>query len=561
MAKKDTPSPAQNGKKLDRRLFLLKGGTAAAGAALGGAALFPSSSRGQSSSNLIHPPFRFGEPFQLGVASGDPLSDAVVIWTRLAPRPLDPDGGMPNRSVPVYWEVARDHRCRHNVRHGIVWALPENAHSVHVDVQGLKSDREYFYRFFAGGEWSPIGRTRTAPDRGDHPRHLRITFTSCQDFEDGYYDAYGHLCEEGSDINFFLGDYVYEGAPNPTKPRLHVGTDEMDVYTEYLTRYSQYRLDPNLQKAHALMPWAVTFDDHEVDNDWSGDLAERPDLQPPEVFRARRAQAFKAFWEMMPLRKTARPLGPDMRVYRSLNFGDLAKFYVLDTRQFRSKSEPCGFGTGPLDPTCRDIVFDPARTMLGEEQESWLFDRLRRSEARWNVLAQQVPIAKLDVGGEDPGDAPEFKLDKWDAYPVARQRLLDSLRGLKPRNPITITGDLHDNWVALLKENFDEPDSATLGTEFMGTSITSDGNGSEFTEEGELVLGNGRNPHVLFHNFRRGYVVCDITRREWTTKLRVLPFVEAPGAPVITRATWVVEDGNPVPTQTEGLPVFEDPFA
>jgi alkaline phosphatase D len=558
MTKKREQSPVLTEAQADRRSFL-KTGAAAAGAALAGGVFNSFAGQSQPNNTLIHPGTKFRYPFTLGVASGDPLSDAVVIWTRLAPSPLDPDGGMPSRSVQVYWEVARDDKFRRVDRRGLAWAHPESAHSIHVDVQDLKPGREYFYRFFAGKDWSPAGRTRTAPDRRDKHRKLRISFTSCQDFEDGYYDAYQHLIEEDSDINFFLGDYVYEGAPNPTKPRLHVGDSEMDVYSEYLTRYSQYRLDPNLQNAHGAMAWAVTFDDHEVDNDWSGDFAERPDLQPPDLFRARRAQAFKAFWEMMPLRKEARPSGPDMRVYRSLTFGDLAKFYVLDTRQFRSKSEPCGFGTGPVEGACRDIVFDPERTALGDAQERWLFDRLRRSETRWNVLAQQIPIAKLDVG--EAAGPPEFKLDKWDAYPVARQRLLDLLRDAEPRNPVVITGDLHDNWVAVLKENFDDPDSKSLGTEFMGTSISSDGDGSEFTEEGELVLGNGRNPHVLFHNFRRGYVVCDITRKEWTTKLRVMPFVESPGATVLTRATWVVEDGDPVPTQTQGLPVFEDPFA
>jgi alkaline phosphatase D len=540
---------------LDRRSFLFQGGLAA-GVALAG----PLPSFGTARAV----PSNGGGPFTLGVASGDPLSDAVVIWTKLAPEPQYPDGGMSSRPAVVGWQVARDDRFRHVVREGRALALPQNAHAVHVDVKGLAPDETYWYRFHYGFEQSAVGRTRTAPARVSHVESLRFAFASCQDYQDGYYTPYRHMVEEDLAFVVFLGDYIYEGGPSGGAVRPHSGSGEPVTLDEYRVRYALYRSDPDLQSAHAAFPWIATLDDHEVDNDWSGDNPQDPLQQPTEQFLARRAAAFQAFWEYMPMRRRQRPSGPDMRLYRGFDFGDLASFSVLDTRQYRSLTEPCGFGTGPLDApvgdrTCEEVVFDPSRTALGDGQESWLFRRLARSEATWNVLAQQIPITRLDVG--EPAGPPEFKLDKWDAYPVARQRLFDFLAENRPRNPIAITGDLHDNWVALLKQSFDDPGSRTVGTEFIGSSISSDGDGEECSEEGELVLGNGRNPHVLFHNNRRGYAVCELSHEAWRTDFRVVPFVEADGAGVMTRASFVVEDGRPEPVQDGGLPVCEDPFA
>jgi alkaline phosphatase D len=238
----------------------------------------------------------------------------------------------------------------------------------------------------------------------------------------------------------------------------------------------------------------------------------------------------------MPLPRSRRPVGASIPLYRSLTFGGLAEFNGLDTRQYRSRTEPCGYGTG--EP-CEE-VFDPSRTMLGEEQERWLFRGLGRSRARWNVLAQQVPLMRLDVA---PGEEVALKLDKWDAYPAARDRLFGFLRERRPSNPVAITGDLHDNWVGDLKLDFEVPGSKTVATEFIGTSISSDGDGAERSEEGEIAL--QENPHVLFHNYRRGYVRCELTPREWRADFRVLPYVTRPGAPVSTRASFVIESGRP----------------
>jgi alkaline phosphatase D len=475
-------------------------------------------------------------PFILGVASGDPTPDGIVLWTRLA-RDLSDPTSMGLGAIPVKWRVARDERMQQIVSQGVAVAHANLAHSVHVEVNGLQSHRDYFYQFDVRDEESPVGRFRTAP-AANAVEQINFAFASCQDFQNGFYTAYEHMAEEDLDLVVFLGDYIYEDEPDPSAVRQHTGTGEPVTLDEYRARHALYRSDPALQAAHAAFAWAVTFDDHEVDNDWSGDNPQDPDEQPVKAFLARRAAAFQAYWEHMPLRRAAEPSGASIRIYRQLHYGALADFYVLDTRQYRSLTEPCGYGTGPICPP----VLDPARTMLGDQQERWLFDELAKSRARWNVLAQQVPITRLDVGG--PSE-PEYKLDKWDAYPVARARLLRFLAEARVKNPVVITGDLHDAWVAHLKPDFDNPASPVVASEFVGTSITSDGDGAAVSEDGIAVAANGRNPHVIFHNYRRGYSVCRVNRSEWRTDFRTMPFVSARGAPLSTVASFVIEDGQP----------------
>jgi alkaline phosphatase D len=447
---------------------------------------------------------------------------------------------MPARPVPVHYELAADVRFRRIVRTGTELALPSEGHSVHVDVRGLLPGRNYFYRFWAGSHPSPIGYTRTAPAAHDRHGRIRFAVSSCQDYEDGYYTAYGRMLADDLDFVLFLGDYIYEGSPSDDKPRRHDGVGEPVTLDEYRARHALYKTDPELQAAHAAFPWLVTFDDHEVDNDWSGENPQDPDKQSREQFLARRAAAFQAYWEHMPLRRSSHPQGDDVSLYRRLSFGALADVHVLDTRQYRSLTEPCGYGTGPV---C-DAVLDPSRTMLGDQQEQWLYRGIARSEARWNLIAQQVPVTRIDVG--PPGEI-ELKLDKWDAYPVARQRLLNFLGAQRRKNPVVLTGDLHDSWAALLKRDFDDPSSEVVAPEFIGMSITSDGNGGEVSEDGELAL--PKNPHLLFHNNLRGYLQCELDSRSMRTEFRVLPYVEEPDAPLSTRASFVVEQGNPVPQE------------
>jgi len=488
---------------------------------------------GVSDARATPRPHWSGYPFTLGVASGDPRPDGVVLWTRLTAEPLSLDP-VSDRRVPVRWEVARDENFRRTVQRGRAWATPELGHSVHVEPDRLQPDREYFFRFESGGEVSPVGRTRTAPHGrvGDH----RFAFVSCQDWQDGLWTAFRHLAEEDVAVVLHLGDAIYENAPNATAVRQHEGAGEPVTLDEYRRRHAQYRTDPDGQLVHARHPFVSTFDDHEVDNDWRSTFPQDPALQGPAAWEARRIAAFQAFYEHMPLRRESIARGASIRLYRRFTMGDLVEFNVLDTRQYGSRSEPCGYGTGPICPE----VLDPARTMLGEEQERWLYRRLDRSRSRWNVIAQQVPVMQIDVGAGPPVD---LKLDKWDAYPAARKRLFDEWQRRHVANPVVLTGDLHDNWVGDVKADFADPASATIGTEFIGTSISSDGDGVPVSEEGAIAL--AENAHIRFHNSQRGYVTCHVTEDRWRTDFRLVPFVTRPGAPVTTLASFEVKDGTP----------------
>jgi len=360
-------------RRVDRRGFLTLAG--AAGAAVATGAPLAGAQRGRA--RVV------GYPFTLGVASGDPAPDGAVLWTRLAPAPLS-GGGMPDRRVPVDWEVATDERFRRRVQRGTVQARPEQGHSVHVELEGLEPGREYFYRFRAAGELSPVGRTKTAPAAAARPDALAFAFVSCQQYEHGYFTAYRHLSDEDLDVVVHLGDYIYEYAPNVYdtpggNPRAH-SSREITTLEDYRNRHAQYKTDPELQLAHSRFPWILTWDDHEVDNNWADEIPE--DGQPRGAFLRRRAAAFQAYWEHMPLRRTSRPRGIDMQLYRRIAFGDLAEFNVLDTRQFRA-DQPCG---DRFPATCEERL-DEGRSITGAAQERWLLDGLEDSRARWNVLA------------------------------------------------------------------------------------------------------------------------------------------------------------------------------
>jgi alkaline phosphatase D len=371
---------------LPRRRLLTLGGAALA------ASLVPVPARAV--------PAPTGYPFTLGVASGDPLPEGVVIWTRLAPRPFEPYAGLPKADFPVKWQVATDEGFTRVVRDGTATASASYGHSVHVDVRGLEPGRDYFYRFRSGDHLSPAGRTRTAPAKTASPERLRFAIASCQSYTDGWYTAHRHLAGEDLDVLFFLGDYIYEGAVdsaggarNDAALRLpdtfELVTDTLDLYR---MRYALYRTDPDLQAAHAAFPWALTWDDHEVQDNYATAVSRFG--TPSADFLVHRANAYRAYWENQPLRRPRQPAGPDMSLHRRLRFGDLADAYVLDTRQFRS-DQACGDG---LVAGCaqRD---EPGRTLLGADQRAWLLDGMATSPARWNLLAQQVMMAECRYGG------------------------------------------------------------------------------------------------------------------------------------------------------------------
>ncbi|MFC4003429.1 alkaline phosphatase D family protein [Prauserella oleivorans] len=517
-------------RSVSRRRFLGYGGAGAAAVLLGTGAW--------NASGTFAAPRVDGSPFALGVASGDPLPDGVVLWTRLAPDPFAEDGhgGMPARPVRVEYEVAVDERFRGVVKRGSVVATPELGHSVHPEISGLAPDREYYYRFRVGGEISMTGRTRTTPARSANPKELSFAFASCQAWQDGYYTAYDHLAEEDLDLVVHLGDYLYEyGVANNrrgvvTDPKFHTETTGL---ARYRLQYGLYKSEEPLIRAHARFPWIMTIDDHEVENNWAGDISENDD--DPATFRQRRAQAFQAMYENMPFRSEQMPSGPEVRLHRRISYGRLAEFTMLDTRQYRD-DQPCGDGASA---TC-DERFDPERTILGAEQRDWVLRGFGSSRARWQVLGNQAPMGQTD---RDPGEATEVWTDPWDGYVAERDRLLAEAQDQGVRNLVVITGDRHQNYAWDLKRDFTDPDSPTVGSEFVGTSITSGGDGADMNSDGERFL--AANPHMKFFNGQRGYVRVHVDRQRWRSDFRVLPYVTRPGAPISTRASFVVEDGRP----------------
>lgn len=473
-----------------------------------------------------------GNPFMLGVASGDPEPNGVVIWTKLAPNPLD-GGGMSNEPVKVQWEVASDDAFGDVVQKGSALAMPQLGHSVHVEVEGLQPYRWYFYRFHAGNETSPVGRTRTAPAHDAMPEKMRFAFTSCQHYESGYFNGYPHMQQEDLDLVVHLGDYIYEYKGIDKRPRKHIGNEIVSL-DDYRTRYCQYRLDMTLQDTHRLFPWLVTWDDHEFDNNYA-DLVSEEEGISPEAFLARRMNAYQTYYEFMPLRRRSFPQGPHMKLYRGCQYGRLANFHVLDTRQYRT-DQPNGDHQKPMTGK----VFDPQTTMLGTNQEHWLMSSLLQSTSTWNVLAQQVMMAPLNRGeGEDR----RYSMDQWPGYEFSRRRLLRFFHEREIPNPVVLTGDIHLNWVNDLQLDFQDPKSPLVGTELVGTAMTSGGNGGNVIPEYERAA--EQNDFVKWYNSNRGYVTCELTPDAWTSYFRATPFVDKPGSPILTKGTFVIEQGKP----------------
>ena len=514
------------------RRGLLRGATAAAALA----AITPS-----GGTQVLAQPAFTDDPFSQGVASGDPWPDSVVLWTRLAP-PVTTGRRLPNRPIACGWEVAEDDRFTRILRQGTAIAHPELGHALHVTVDGLAPGRRYAYRFHAGGVASPVGHTRTAPAPDATPDQLRFAVAGCQHWEHGFFTAWDDIAQDAAlDFVFHYGDYIYEYAARAAPPaiRPHLG-DETYTLTEYRDRYALYRSDSALRRAHAAHPFLMSFDDHEVDNNWAGAWSEEdgsrahPVAVPPEVFALRKQIAFQAWYEAMPVRQTMRPNGPSITAWRGLRWGRLADIAVLDTRSHRD-DQPCGDGTRP---PCPDLD-DPSRRMLGANQESWLRERLVRPDSIWKLVAQQVPMMRRDLGT----GGPVLSMDKWDGYPAARARLLGALHQGKVRNLAVLAGDIHQSWAGALHLDPRDPTSPVVGHEFVATSITSGGDGSDVPSNGARLL--ARNPHVAWIGNRRGYNLHQVTARGMTVTSRMVERVSVPGAPMRDAARFVVEADNP----------------
>ncbi len=478
------------------------------------------------------------DPFALGVASGYPTPDGVTLWTRLAPDPLAPDGGLDPVDIPVQWELADDSSFRRIVRRGVTYAEAAFGHSVHCDLAALEPDREYWYRFRAGEARSPVGRTRTAPAAGAPLQRLRLALASCQMYEHGYYAAWRRIAEDGTDLVVHVGDYIYEVSWGQKRIRAH-GSGECYTLADYRARHALYKLDADLAAAHAACPWVLTWDDHEVDNDYADDVSEHND--DPRLFLGRRAAAYQAYYEHLPLPRSAAPVGPFMRLYAALGFGELASLCLLDTRQYRSP-HPCPptgrRGATRLDPASCPDFRDPARSMLGARQEAWLGAQLARARARWNLVAQSLVMAH---NNELPAPAQRYWTDAWSGYPEARARLLAQIESARSRNPVVLGGDIHAFVASTLHRRADDPSSPPVAAEIVTTSISSEG-----TPVALLESAVANNPATIFGEPRyRGWTRIDLRPERLTADCMALDDVYARDSGARVLARFVVEDGRP----------------
>lgn len=518
-------------RALSRRTFIGASLSAAAGSVAAGAAAVGAPSRARAA-----PVRPLGDPFGLGIASGDPTETGVVLWTRLAVDPLAEDGrgGMPSRAVPVHWQLAGDPRFRSVLRAGTVVARPDAAHSVHVEVEGLEPARDYYYRFRAGRHLSGIGRTRTMPAAGS-VQALSMIVLSCTHYEGGYFTAYRHAAAEAPDLVLELGDYIYEGRGVDGRTRKHPGPMCVTL-ADYRRRYALYKNEAETQELHAAAPWIVTWDDHEVQDNWAAEYPKRG--VPSDEFEERRAAAARAYYENMPLRRTSAPRGPDIQLYRRLQWGRLATFHVLDTRQYRSP-QACRDRGGWWYSDCPERS-DPDRSITGDAQERWLLDGLDASTATWQVIPQGVFFSQRDISD---GPARTLATDGWDGYVASRNGIRDGWVDRGVENAVVLTGDVHMHFANEIKADFDDPASATVGTELVTTSVTSRGDGSDDIPDGDVVL--AENPHIKFINDHRGYVRVHLDEDEMRSDFMGMSYVSRPGAPISPRASFVTEAGNP----------------
>ena len=484
------------------------------------------------------------DPFVLGVASGEPQPDSVVLWTRLAPRPLQADGGMPAAAVPVRWEVAADARFSQVVRQGVAVADPAVAHSVHVQVGGLMPGRTYHYRFEAGGQRSPVGRTRTAPDAAEPVKQLRMALASCQHYEHGHFTAHREIASIDVDLVLFVGDYIYTTrAPNHLKVRSHAIAMDPEpagrTLADYRIHHASYKLDDDLRAAHAAHPWLLVWDDHEVLPDYTGDTA--PGIDDQQAFIAARAAAYKAYFEHMPVSPRRVPFAASMPMQGRHRWGQLADIWTLDTRQHRDPALcgqwPRSLMRGKLLWRC-DAIASDRRTFLGQQQEDWLAAGLASSDAQWKFIAQTTQITPWPI--RSPLGNLTYA-EGWDAFPAARARMMEAIAQPRVQDVVFLGGDVHRHVAANLRHDPRDPMSPIVASEIVATSITSKG-----MSEVANAWVKGGNPDVLhMRSDQRGHVLLDVTPREVRCVFRGTPHPVRAQSKLRTQATYVIERGKP----------------
>ncbi|MBL8937810.1 MAG: alkaline phosphatase D family protein [Archangium sp.] len=454
-----------------------------------------------------------GSPFSFGVASGDPRSDAVVLWTA-----LELDDARAGEDVSVGYEVAADAFFERVLRSGVITARVDAGHTVKVDVTELPAGTPLFYRFVVPGQVSTIGKTKTLPAPGATPEQFRFGIGCCQDFRDGLFTAHRHAAAESFDAFFFLGDFIYE--KNTAGVRQHDTPEPLDL-AGYRARYRQYRRDADLQASLASCPWVLTWDDHEVVNDYGG-------LETPAGvvagFSERRAAAYRAYSEWTPIR-AAPADDSSLLLYRAFSVGQLLDVTVLDTRQYRSRLV-CGGRSGPA---CSDRGRDDD-SILGAAQREWLFERLRASTASWNVMAQQVVFSDFDIA-----NGAFLNHDQWDGYPAERNRVLDVLDALPSRNTVLLTGDIH---LGALSRVLRKGTSRASAVEIVTNSISS--GGSKGSGNGAVIEGLvGSVPGFMYaYEGARGYTACTVTPQSWQVDFRVVDQIDSPGGALSTHASF-----------------------
>ena len=483
-------------------------------------------------------------PFLLGVASGSPALDGFVLWTRLLAAPQGEP--LPPSPIEVRWELATDPDFKRVVQFGRALALPEEAHSLHIEVAGLplaNSNRpipSYWYRFEAGQALSPAGKTSALP-APNSLQPLRLALASCQNYEHGYFGAYQHMAKEELDIVLFVGDYIYENGVTANRTRQHNAGTCYNLQ-DYRDRYALYKSDPDLQAAHAGSAWIVTWDDHEVANDYAND---RSETQRGADFLTRRAAAYRAYWEHQPLRSARMPQAEHMALYRHYRWGQIANLHMLDARQYRDW-QVCtpadqGGSRSITDENC------PARrssnlSLLGSEQEAWLDRHLQQSQAAFNLIGQQSIMAQMRMFASrslQEQTANTFWNDSWDGYPKARERMLKTWGRYK--NVISLGGDVHATYLSDLKADFDDPASPTLASEVVGTSISSPSWSQTTTER---VMSH--NPHMKFgKSDQRGYAVIKVDQQHTHVALRVIDNARSTQPQLATAAKFVIDRQQP----------------
>lgn len=443
------------------------------------------------------------DPFALGVASGDPDSDGFVLWTRLVGADAQP---LAAHAVPVRYEIATDEWFRTIAKAGQGLARSERAHAVHVEVAGLVPGRPYWYRFHALGATSPVGRAVTVPRTADR---LRIALSSCQHWEQARFGTYRDMAEAQPDLILQVGDYIYEQSyAGQTKVR-DFGAPEPRDLAGYRQRHALYKSDPDLQAAHRAAPWIVTWDDHEVLNDYAN-LANRDGLAPA-MFAPRRAAAYQAYFEHMPIRPSLWFGRSAPRLYRAVDWADLASLSVLDTRQYRS-DPPCASPHMARNVVMRDCAEAraPNRTIMGAAQEKWLAGRLTTERRPWTLIAQQVFFAPLWLDGARTSS---FS-DQWDGYAANRDRLLTGLAQPTVRNAVVLSGDVHSFWL----NDLNDAAGKAVGTEIVTSALA-----AASPPPGRFGDASANNPHVRFSDVdHAGYVLIDISPNALSADFRAI---------------------------------------